>query len=251
LDADAQHDSHGQGYSVVFRAVSRHRGLPELTRTSIRSGLVVDDNTANIATLVTNVGAIKTKTDNLPADTATAIAAIPTTDLSTDVGAIKTKTDNLPADTAAEIAKKDAWVLQELLTQTKTPPTQNEWYTLLSTATGGIKLLSLNPYQENSETNSKSVEVEITIDGRVVSGSLGLINEENHSCIRTKATNNLSQVQKYGLGLDYNTFIASTESITDSLIGNSVQIRYRMTSAVGTNQVLSMTLEYAVLTKVT
>jgi hypothetical protein len=59
----------------------------------------------NLATVDTVVDAIKVKTDNLPADTATVLSTIDTEVglIQSDVTAIKAKTDNLPANTATEL----------------------------------------------------------------------------------------------------------------------------------------------------
>ncbi len=72
-----------------------------LSQTSIKDAT---DITTNLATAQTAITAIKTKTDNLPADTATTLGTLATASslstAQTAITAIKTKTDNLPADTA-------------------------------------------------------------------------------------------------------------------------------------------------------
>lgn len=79
--------------------------LPANTTTRLDT---IDTSLATIAGYVdTEVAAIKAKTDNLPADTSATLATIAGY-IDTEVASIKTKTDNLPADTTARLDTIDA-----------------------------------------------------------------------------------------------------------------------------------------------
>jgi hypothetical protein len=193
-----------------------------MARTSIRGGVVVDGNTANISTLVTDVSAIKTKTDNLPADTATTLAAIPT-------------------------SNKYYWKDIDWLTGNRNPPVQNEWYTILDTAET-VKGLAMSLNQNNAETANKFFDLEVTRDGKsaVVTNFMELSAPTQKGV--TIGNDDVTEIQaaldKY-LGGD----LYSVGSLP--LEANGLKIRIRLTSAAGTNQYLAWSLRYQVKTLVT
>ena len=173
---------------------------------------------------------------------------------SANIAAIKTKTDNLPADTAAEIAKKDVWVQSDFITDTQSPPVQNTWYTAFD-ETGGFILDNLIITQTNTETDQKTIGLEVTLDDKELTGSFPIDNNSHIYFGHVVAEGSLQAHEdsmSFGERQEFrdNAAADTIDAVVKHQGCSHLKIRYRITSALGTNQVLACFYSVKTLTKV-
>lgn len=112
-------------------------------------------------------------------------------------------------------------------TDTTAPPTQNLWVTVLAT-TYNVRLIRLVFVQTNDDTTARDIEIEFVGDGNTKVGSLACANNTNY----------------YPYDNGWGTYTLSGSEFNAGLYTDkrfkSLRIRYRTTSAPGTN--MSMTL---------
>jgi len=131
---------------------------------------------------------------------------------------------------------------KDTITDLHTPPEKDVWYTPLD-VDGGVRVKIIKMEQTNDESAGKNIEWEITMDGEVCTNTELCF----HGAAYTFAISYQGGVSTF-LGYDnvvtfgvqkrdYNfpaaDSIESSEGFTES---HSFKFRYRMTSAVGTNQ---------------
>jgi len=128
------------------------------------------------------------------------------------------------------------------------PPVLNQWYTAL-TATN-IRILQLFMAQGNTETDNKNIEWEITIDGEVYTSVVDAVhaNEyyffEDYSGIPPPTTGTIGQ-----MGITYSE-AGNGAGVIGFICARSFSIRYRLTSAAGTDQTLTMAIVYEKLASI-
>ena len=110
------------------------------------------------------------------------------------------------------------------------PPVQNQWYTVFDAH--DVRLLWCVVYQKNDELAAKNVETRWTIDGTVYLNGRALDDDTEYYVFRTQAPSTGGTS-----GLFTSTSVETAVHTTDKR-GLSFKVEVRMTSALGTNQVL-------------
>jgi hypothetical protein len=111
------------------------------------------------------------------------------------------------------------------------PPVLNQWYTVFDAY--DVRLLWCYIYQSNDEAAAKDIEVKWTIDGNVYFKTTALPNATNYYIYRNWSP---SAVGTAGLSGDVNLYNATR--FVDKR-GQHFKVEVRITSALGTNQVLT------------
>jgi hypothetical protein len=126
---------------------------------------------------------------------------------------------------------------------TRTPPVQNTWYTVLDhTGAGELKYVSTN--QTNDETAAKDRQVRITVDG-VVFNFLVNVSQANNT-IHNWFLYYFVAGPLYNIysGTGYRCIMSEDEGFRYK---DSILVEHRMTSAVGTNQIIMCGVGYETL----
>ena len=128
--------------------------------------------------------------------------------------------------------------------QTFSPPVINVWNTVC-TLTDGIEILLLSIRQGNDETNDKTIEIELTIDGVVLTGTVPILLPNNS----TRYLQMLFRGSLSGNGVAYNPYESNFAIINQGTSPQttiavpypckSLLFRVRITDAAGTNQTLT------------
>lgn len=134
--------------------------------------------------------------------------------------------------------RKFMWEKQPFATINLTP-VQNTWYTVLDT-TKFVKLIYLVLGQGNAETADKSCQLQVVMDGIT------------HTMPNVSISNN---VYKYCYLHPLSDEMRAIDALInaayyDSWEGHSVKVEARLTSAVGTNQILRSRVQHEILKKV-
>lgn len=133
----------------------------------------------------------------------------------------------MPYASAGYVAQVQYYWNKEAIAQiNQAPPVQNTWYTVLDTKVD-VRLIWLVLRQDNDETDNKNLEIRVTMDGVALIGTIDAVN--------------LTYYQAY-LNLSADTLIVSGTKFNSGyyvdIRGRSVKVEIRITSVVGTNQVL-------------
>lgn len=111
------------------------------------------------------------------------------------------------------------------------PPVQNQWYTLFDSE--DVRLLWALMYQTNGDTANKNIEMRWTIDGQVYMILQDAVNSSMYFVYRTPFG---SGGGTGGLGT---TLAWITPAWTADKRGMRFKVEVRITSALGTNQLLA------------
>lgn len=155
--------------------------------------------------------------------------------------------DNI--DNAKLLTIPQAWEMQPLVEDERAPPVQNTWYTIASGALAGFLLGCVQLEQINDESDVKTIEVELVVDGRTwtnsvpaVSGSPYFVDVEP---ISDKM--NFTPDRHFGGVLSaeaYDTAAGAPIEHGQLLPCHSFSLRYRLTDAPGTNETLTCDFSY-------
>ena len=132
---------------------------------------------------------------------------------------------------AAGANVKYAYLDHDTDTQLLAPPIQNQWYTIFHAY--DVRLLWCVAYQRNDEAAAKNIEVRWTIDGTVY---FTLIAMNNNTDTWISRSHPLSAGGTDGLRSDVSRFNAAY--FVDKR-GQDFKVEIRITSALGTNQLLN------------
>lgn len=129
-----------------------------------------------------------------------------------------------------------------IITTTENPPVLNTWKTVLDTKQAG-QLAMVEVYQENTEADPKNVEWEITIDGEIYTDTTALDNSVSSFFCRDRQNIALVNDGWFQCGVLTSDSLATQYAI-GTLPYHSCKIRYRMTSVLGTAQILRTVVLY-------
>jgi hypothetical protein len=122
----------------------------------------------------------------------------------------------------------------------KSPPTLNEWYTLLDTDEGA-ELDFLRYIQTNGEVAPKSIEVDITIDGNTIPYGIALSDDSAEYYVFQEID---SDAMAFRAAFPIPCVRSDGSVLGQHLSGKSVRVRIRMVMEPGTDQTLEATLSY-------
>jgi len=112
----------------------------------------------------------------------------------------------------------------------RAPPVQNQWYTVFDAE--DVRLLTCVVYQKNDETLAKTIQVRWTIDGNVYLTSFSASDNTYYYIYRFYAPSTGGTG-----GLYYSTPPLDAARYDDKR-GHNFKVEVRITSALGTNQIL-------------
>lgn len=127
------------------------------------------------------------------------------------------------------------------------PPIQNQWYTPINLSNGVIiKMLYLQ--QQNDEVAAKNLEAEITIDGDIYAVPLNAIASGDYFSLRIEQpedtiTLGVANAQEMFQIIPIQPLMTTWFGIPFECYNFSM--RYRITSALGTNQIIGGILSYS------
>jgi len=114
-------------------------------------------------------------------------------------------------------------------------PSQNGWYTILDTTTN-VLLLWIRVLQRNDETAAKSLRMRISIDGRVLTGSLtSCANWTSYYCYIASWGEPVLTTSEVNVGM----YVVER--------AKSVKVEVQFGDSPGTNQILEGYVQYAKL----
>lgn len=136
----------------------------------------------------------------------------------------------MPRLNASQSTRIFQWLLKPYVDDDRIPPVQNTWYTVLNVASGGCKPQWIRLFQTNDEAAAKNLDVEITVDGVLMVNSVAAAAKGFY----------------YVYPVYWNQILVSAVGVATpfNLEGHAVRVRYRITSALGTNEEIQCTVDY-------
>jgi len=122
-----------------------------------------------------------------------------------------------------------AYKKQPIINASESTVVQNTWYNAIATALkGGYNIISITTNQTNDETDAKDMEIELIADGITYTGTVSNLNATGtYWLIIGTSDAVIGSTTQWNLGMRVGLRVHTITSL-----------RYRTTSAPGTNQVI-------------